>query len=120
VPDRRALLSTLAAADVEVRFQVRVLDGAEPLGFPAGFRDRSVWPVPLRAGRAAAGLASDRHLAYFGLMLVALVPVLCIIAGVLMMALCSRPPLIKLGEILTFWGVGFTMLALSRHSVRLL
>ena len=53
-------------------------------------------------------------------MLVALVPVLCIIAGVLMMALCTRPPLTKLGEILTFWGVGFTMLALSHHSVRLL
>lgn len=99
---------------------MRVLDGAEPIGPPAGFRDRSVRPVPLCAGGAAAGLASDRHLAYFGVMFVALVPVLCIIAGVLMMALCSRPPLLKLGEILTFWGVGFTMLALSRHSVRLL
>lgn len=53
-------------------------------------------------------------------MLVALVPIVCVIVGVLMMALCTRDPLIKLGMILTFWGVGFTMLALSHHSVRLL
>lgn len=99
---------------------MRVLDGAEPIGLPAGLRDRSVRAVPAGAGRATAGLASDRHLAYFGVMFVALVPVLCIIAGVLMMALCSRDPLVKLGLILTFWGVGFTMLALARHSVRLL
>ncbi len=53
-------------------------------------------------------------------MLLALVPILCVIVGVLMMALCARAPLIKLGEILCFWGVGFTMLALQHHTVRLL
>lgn len=53
-------------------------------------------------------------------MLIAFVPVLVFLAGLLMFILSANPKVVRIGEILLFVGAFFTVWALSGHTVRLL
>lgn len=60
-------------------------------------------------------VAGDVRAYLGGMLIIALLPVLCLVAGLLLMALSTRPPLVELGRALIFWGVGLTMIAIGFH-----
>lgn len=51
-------------------------------------------------------------------MLIAILPIIAIIVGILMWALCAKPILAEAGKILFFWGVGVTLFIASRYTVK--
>lgn len=53
-------------------------------------------------------------------MLIAFVPILVFLAGLLMFILSANPKVVRIGEILMFVGAFFTVQALAGHTVRLL
>jgi Na+/phosphate symporter len=53
-------------------------------------------------------------------MLIAWVPVLAIVVGVLLWLLASKPVVQRMGEIIFFWGIGVTLLATAHTTIELL
>lgn len=52
-------------------------------------------------------------------MLIAWVPVLAIIVGLLLWLLASKPVVQRIGEIIFFWAVGVTLLSMANKTIRL-
>jgi hypothetical protein len=46
-------------------------------------------------------------------MLIALLPILCILVGVLMMVLSAKEPINWIGRCLVLWGLGLTIMLLG-------